>query len=79
MKHYVQLTHEQRYQIDVYRKARMDQIETAEQLEVDRSTISREIRRNQGWRGDRASRRKSAVWPAGPRLYLSSCANSFLV
>lgn len=51
MKHYVQLTQEQRYQIDVYRKARMDQIETAEQLEVDRSTISREIRRNLGWRG----------------------------
>jgi IS30 family transposase len=38
----------------------MEQTETAEQLEVDRSTISREIRRNQGWRGYRAQRRALA-------------------
>ena len=48
MKHYTQLTQEQRYQIDAYRKAGLNQTETAEQLEVDQSTISREIRRNQG-------------------------------
>ena len=53
MKHYTQLTQEQRYQIDAYCKAGLNQTETAEQLEVDKSTISREIRR--GSRGDRAA------------------------
>ncbi len=52
MKHYAQLTQEQRYQIDADRKAGLNQTETAEQLEVDPSTISREIRRNPGQRGD---------------------------
>ncbi len=54
MKHYAQLTQEQRYPIDVYRKAGLNQSEAAEQLRVDKSTISREIRRNQGWQGYRA-------------------------
>ena len=54
MKHYTQLTQEQRYQIDVSRKAGVNQTETAEKLRVDKSTISREIRRNHGWRGYRA-------------------------
>ena len=54
MKHYTQLTQEQRYPMDAYRKAGLSQTETAEKLRVDKSTISREIRRNQGWRGDRA-------------------------
>ena len=54
MKHYTQLTQEQRYQIDAYCKAGLNQTETAEQLEVDKSTISREIRRNRGQRGYRA-------------------------
>ena len=54
MKHYTQLTQEQRYQIDDYRQAGWNQSETAEQLRVDKSTISREIRRNRGQRGYRA-------------------------
>ena len=54
MKHYTQLTQEQRYQIDAYRKAGLNQTETAKKLRVDKSTISREIRRNRGQRGDRA-------------------------
>jgi IS30 family transposase len=54
MKHYTPLTQEQRYQIDAYRKAGLNQAETAEKLRVDKSTISREIRRNRGQRGDRA-------------------------
>ena len=54
MKHYTQLTQEQRYQIDAYRKAGLNQTETAKKLRVDKSTISREIRRNHGWRGYRA-------------------------
>ena len=54
MKHDAQLTQEQRYPIDAYRKAGLNQTETAEKLRVDKSTISREIRRNHGWRGYRA-------------------------
>ena len=54
MKHYTQLTQEQRYQIDAYRKAGLNQTETAKKLRVDKSTISREIRHNRGLRGDRA-------------------------
>lgn len=53
MKSYTQLTREQRYQMYAYRKAGLSQAETAEQLEVDKSTISREIRRNRGRRGYR--------------------------
>ena len=54
MTHDTPLTQEQRYQIDAYRKAGLNQTETAEKLRVDKSTITREIRRNRGWRGDRA-------------------------
>jgi IS30 family transposase len=45
MKHYAQLTQEQRYPMDADRKAGWNQTETAEQLRVDPSTIAREIRR----------------------------------
>ncbi len=54
MKHDAQLTQEQRYPMDAYRKAGLNQTETAKKLRVDKSTISREIRRNRGQRGDRA-------------------------
>jgi IS30 family transposase len=48
MKHDTPLTQEQRYPMDAYRKAGLNQTETAEKLRVDKSTISREIRRNRG-------------------------------
>ena len=54
MKPYTPLTQEQRYPIDAYRQAGLNQTETAEQLRVDKSTISREIRRNRGPQGYRA-------------------------
>lgn len=53
MKHYTQLTQEQRYQIYVLMKAGHNQTEIAHILDVDKSTISREIRRNTGGRGYR--------------------------
>lgn len=53
MKHYTQLTQEQRYQIYALMKAGHNQIEIAHMLGVDKSTISREIRRNTGGRGYR--------------------------
>ena len=51
MKHYKQLTSEQRYQISGLKKAGMKQVQIAREVGVDKSTISRELRRNQGQRG----------------------------
>ncbi len=53
MKSYTQLTHEQRYQIQALMKAEHKQIEIAEIIGVDKSTVSREIQRNSGKRGYR--------------------------
>ena len=53
MKGYTQLTREQRYQIYAYGKAGLNQSETAAQLEVHKSTISRELARNRGRRSYR--------------------------
>ena len=55
MRRYTQLTQEQRYQIEALKKAGLTQTEIAEQMGVHKSTISREIRRNRGQRGYRAS------------------------
>lgn len=53
MRGYTQLTHEQRYQIQALMKAGHNQTEIAEIVDVHKSTISREISRNQGLRGYR--------------------------
>ena len=50
---YTQLTQEQRYQISAYMKAGYNQTQTADLIGVDKSTISRELRRNTGQRGYR--------------------------
>ena len=50
---YTQLTREQRYQIYVLKKAGHSQARIAALLEVHKSTISRELRRNCGQRGYR--------------------------
>ena len=50
---YKQLTQEERYQIYALKKAGHDQAEIAELLERDKSTISRELRRNRGLKGYR--------------------------
>ena len=51
MKHYKQLTREQRYQISGLKKAGLNQSQIADELVVHKSTISREFRRNKGPRG----------------------------
>lgn len=51
MKHYKQLTSEQRYQISGLKKAGFNQSRIAEEVGVNKSTISRELRRNKGRRG----------------------------
>ena len=53
MKSYIQLTQEQRYQISAYKKAGYNQSEIAREIGVDKSTVSRELKRNQGLRGYR--------------------------
>lgn len=51
MKHYKQLTREQRYQISGLKKAGLSQSQIADEVGVHKSTISREFRRNKGRRG----------------------------
>ena len=53
MRGYTQLTREERYQIYVLKQAEYNQVEIAELLERDKSTISRELRRNRGLKGYR--------------------------
>ena len=53
MRTYAQLTQEQRYQIYALKKMGHNQTEIAQVLEVHKSTISRELRRNEGRRGYR--------------------------
>ena len=53
MRRYTQLTREQRYQIYALKKAGLSQTRIADLLEVHKSTISRELRRNCGQRGYR--------------------------
>jgi IS30 family transposase len=53
MRGYTQLTQEERYQIYILNKAEYSQIEIAGLLERDKSTISRELRRNRGLKGYR--------------------------
>ncbi len=57
MKRYKQLTSEQRYQISGLRKAGFKQEQIADEVGVNKSTISRELRRNKGqcgWRPKQA-------------------------
>nr|MDW7666151.1 helix-turn-helix domain-containing protein [Nitrosomonadaceae bacterium] len=51
MKKYKQLTSGQRYQIYGLKQAGLKQGQIAEKVGVDKSTISREFRRNKGQRG----------------------------
>jgi IS30 family transposase len=53
MRTYTQLTHEQRYQIYSLLKAGFNQTEIAHNIQVHKSTISRELRRNRGLKGYR--------------------------
>ena len=61
MKTYKQLTQEQRYQISALRKAGFNQSEIANQIEVNKSTVSRELRRNRGKRGYRPKQAHSTA------------------
>jgi len=53
MRSYTQLTQEERYQIYILNKAQYSQTEIGVLLERDKSTISRELRRNSGLKGYR--------------------------
>ena len=58
---YKQLTQKQRYQIQALLKANHNQTQIAMILECDKSTISREIRRNTGLRGYRPAQAQRLV------------------
>ena len=60
MRHYTQLTQEQRYPIYGCRQAGLNQSETALPLRVNQSTISRDLRRHCGRRGWRP--RQAQAW-----------------
>ena len=53
MSGYTQLTQEERYQIHILKRAGHNQVEMAEMLDRDKSTISRELKRNRGQCGYR--------------------------
>jgi IS30 family transposase len=53
MRTYCQLTQEQRYQIYALKKTGHSGMEIAEVIGVDKSTVSRELKRNRGQRGYR--------------------------
>jgi len=53
MSTYRQFTQHQRYQIEALLKAELIQTEIAEIVNVHKSTISCELKRNKGFRGDR--------------------------
>ena len=53
MRGYTQLTREERYQIYILKKDNYSQAQIAELLGRDKSTISRELRRNRGLKGYR--------------------------
>lgn len=62
MRHYTQLTQEQRYQIHAFMKAGFTQKAIAEEIGAHPSTISREFKRNRGQRGYRpAQAHKTAM------------------
>ncbi len=54
MSGYTQLTQDLRYQIHAFLKAGFSQTDTAKQMGVHKSTVSRELSRNQGQRGYRS-------------------------
>jgi IS30 family transposase len=80
MRSYTQLTREQQYQIRALLKMGHDQSQIAKAIDVNRSTVSRELRRNRGsvatdrckpiaWRWRDVGRRRSGlVRPPGPWL-----------
>jgi IS30 family transposase len=59
MKNYKPLTREQRYQIYGLKQAGLKQIEIAQKVGVNKSTISREFKRNKGQRGWRPKQAQS--------------------
>lgn len=68
MRRYTQLTEEQRYQIYGLRKAGWKQVRNAAEVGVDKSTISRELKRNRGesgWRPKQAQPLRDARFQSG--------------
>jgi transposase, IS30 family len=65
MKQYTQLNQEQRYHISGLSKSGWNQTQIAEEIGVNKSTISREFRRNKGqreWRPKQVKMQTMTTW-----------------
>ena len=79
MRDYTQLAQEERYQIESLLKMGHDQSEIAVVLKRDKSTISREVRRNCGLRGYRpkqVQRLALALRSSSPRRRCAGAASA---
>ena len=79
MRDYTQLTQEERYQIEGLLKMEHHQSEIAVVLKRDKSTISREVRRNCGLRGYRpkqVQRLALALRSSSPRRRCAGAASA---
>jgi IS30 family transposase len=69
MSGYTQLTQGQRYQMEALLKAGHNQIKFATILSIHKSTVSRELRRNQGLRGYRPKQAHVACKVCDPESF----------
>ena len=79
MRDYTQLTQEERYQIEALLKMGHHQSEIAVVLKRDKSTISREVRRNRGLRGYRPKQAQHlalALRSSSPRRRCAGAASA---
>ena len=75
MKKYKQLTSGQRYQICGLKQAGLNQTRIAQKIGVDKSTISREFRRNKGQRGWRPKQAQSLCDERRQSRVVESCCS----
>jgi IS30 family transposase len=76
---YHQLTQEQRYQIYALKKTGHSRTEIAEVIGVHKSTVSRELRRNQGGRGYRAQQAQQMAQNRRAKARPRICAKTWAV
>ena len=75
MKQYKQLTSEVRYQVYGLKQAGLNQTRIAQKIGVDKSTISREFRRNKGQRGWRPKQAQSLCDERRQSRVVESCCS----
>lgn len=76
MSKYKHLTREERYQIQAYKRAGFTQQKIAKELMVDKSTISRELKRNSSKLHKKYSAKKADKVSCDRRMYASRKSNN---